>query len=1045
MLYSKKITSKNFQLQAIKLLLCFLLLGYFTPLSAQEIYAYPHRNYGGDQWKLDPSWAKGPATNEWGDDTFSSLKVSEGYKLTLWEHPNQRGYSMEFVGECDNLFMCRKTDGESWEDENSSFEVVKLPYNWNQPKIFKTGIYTFHNPYRDQYLYNSGGSYVSVRNDQYNSKPNSDYYKFLMIYNQDTKSYTIISTATGKNLRPQQSASGGYELEKGHRLGSENFQDDKWSRFRFNPVGNNLFNMQTSGNNYLFVTVDHRNHLQSTESPIFEQGGKSCFQQWRPELVQELPAALEKTIAEKIKDDPTPSKEQYSVLDFVENETVAHKKMSMKVPFYVVNDPLYPFNERMKTYPIYVLDREEFVFRRGEEDGWTFNKGASNISFSESISNSTTSGSSSTTEMGLEIMVGNELTAGAIFAKSTTTIEITTSMGFSKSWFSENTRTVEKAKSFNVTPCSKGRVYGLATRITLRRADKNGKAIEGEVVSTQVYYNNASIVYEELPIHPDDCKTLSDKVYKEKLATFIRVFEKPTTPIPPVTTTTTAPTPTEPTTPTLMLPVATTIPDLNGCYYIESKANRGSVWDVSGHSRDNGGKIVMWTKNKGTNQQFEIIASDNNYHYFKNVGSSKVADWAGEMLQWDKNGGLHQQFKFVDADDGYYYLEIRKTPGDVVGVSASNQLVISPKSDQAAQMFKFVACGNKEAVTPPIATPTPTPTPTPEPTPEPTPKPTPTPEPQPKPTPTPAAPPTIELTKCPSVSFPDYDGVYVKTDKTFGDCDCWTSQNGKFSLGGDGDIWYVFIGANCPTNDPSTVAAISKRTSCNPSEIPCATFKSDGAATKWTSLGQQGKDIAVDGNGHPWIIASDNGIYHHDGTKWQLYTGGGAGKAIAVQDNATPWVIGTDNAIYKGTGSGWTSIGGQAIDLAVDGNGTPWVIGTDNKIYSYNGAKWLEYPGGGLGKAITVEANGTPLVIGTDNAVYKGTGSGWVKIGGQAKDLAVDKNGIPWIVDMNNNVMQGSASGFQNYSIGGAGNAISVNPQGNPSVIGTDNAIWQAR
>ena len=115
------------------------------------------------------------------------------------------------------------------------------------------------------------------------------------------------------------------------------------------------------------------------------------------------------------------------------------------------------------------------------------------------------------------------------------------------------------------------------------------------------------------------------------------------------------------------------------------------------------------------------------------------------------------------------------------------------------------------------------------------------------------------------------------------------------------------------------------------------------AQAQWTSLGGQGKDVAVYGN-TAWAIGSNQGIYSHSGGGWQEYPGGGRGLAIAIGPNGAPWVIGTDNGIYRGTGSGWSQApgGGRGKDIAVDRSGRPWVIGMNDGIWVLNGTAWSE-------------------------------------------------------------------------------------------------------
>ncbi len=116
-----------------------------------------------------------------------------------------------------------------------------------------------------------------------------------------------------------------------------------------------------------------------------------------------------------------------------------------------------------------------------------------------------------------------------------------------------------------------------------------------------------------------------------------------------------------------------------------------------------------------------------------------------------------------------------------------------------------------------------------------------------------------------------------------------------------------------------------------------------------------GKDIAVDPQGRPWVIGSDNGIYYFDGNRWLVYPNG-KGIAISIAPDGIPWIIGTNNRIYYGTGNAWTEEKGGGIgkDIAIDSQGKPWVIGSDNGIYYFDGNRWIQYPGGGKAHRISL-------------------------------------------------------------------------------------------
>ncbi|MEZ4883871.1 MAG: hypothetical protein R3E32_03955 [Chitinophagales bacterium] len=223
----------------------------------------------------------------------------------------------------------------------------------------------------------------------------------------------------------------------------------------------------------------------------------------------------------------------------------------------------------------------------------------------------------------------------------------------------------------------------------------------------------------------------------------------------------------------------------------------------------------------------------------------------------------------------------------------------------------------------------------------------------------------------------------------------------------------------------------------------------------WSTMGNTtGIDIALDASNNPWIINSTNDIFRHNGTSWQQYIGSVKALAIAVDSNNTPWVIGMDNSIWtvrnNGRSDSWVLLlDKKGIDIAVGSNGNPWIIDLNNDIFFHNGTSWQQYAGGGKGLAIAVGPDNTPWVIGMDNRVWKGTGSSWVAVAEtQAKDLAVDGSGLPWIIGMDGTAMEGtntrSGLTFQPHNRY-SGKAIEIRVNGQPSMIATDNTVWQRR
>jgi O-glycosyl hydrolase len=108
-----------------------------------------------------------------------------------------------------------------------------------------------------------------------------------------------------------------------------------------------------------------------------------------------------------------------------------------------------------------------------------------------------------------------------------------------------------------------------------------------------------------------------------------------------------------------------TVPDLSGTYEIVS-VRSGKALDASGAGTANGTKILQWTYNGGTNQQWRLARNTAGYYTITGVGSGKALDipfattWPGTQLQlWTPTGNPNQQWQIAPTDNGSYLIESR--------------------------------------------------------------------------------------------------------------------------------------------------------------------------------------------------------------------------------------------------------------------------------------------------------------------------------------------------------------------------------------------------
>ncbi|GGI43874.1 hypothetical protein GCM10008018_04300 [Paenibacillus marchantiophytorum] len=138
----------------------------------------------------------------------------------------------------------------------------------------------------------------------------------------------------------------------------------------------------------------------------------------------------------------------------------------------------------------------------------------------------------------------------------------------------------------------------------------------------------------------------------------------------------------------------TTSPAIDtAAYYKIVDRNSGKLIDVSGASTANGGAIIQYTDNAGTNQQWQFVDAGSGYYKLKNRNSGKVLDVTNAsqsdgiaVIQYTDNGGNNQQWKPLNAGGGYVKLQNRNSNKllDVSASSTTNGATIVQFTDNGA-------------------------------------------------------------------------------------------------------------------------------------------------------------------------------------------------------------------------------------------------------------------------------------------------------------------------------------------------------------------------
>ncbi|MBW4701915.1 MULTISPECIES: non-reducing end alpha-L-arabinofuranosidase family hydrolase [unclassified Micromonospora] len=154
-----------------------------------------------------------------------------------------------------------------------------------------------------------------------------------------------------------------------------------------------------------------------------------------------------------------------------------------------------------------------------------------------------------------------------------------------------------------------------------------------------------------------------------------------------------------------------------GASYVLVNRNSGKALDVYNLATTDGARITQWTRNDGSQQQWQFVDSGGGYYRLKSKLSGKVLDVSGKstadggaIVQWTDNNGTNQQFSIQDID-GYIQL-INRNSGkaiEVQGAATTDGANIVQYADWNGtnQQWQLVKLGGTTPTTPPPTTPPP--------------------------------------------------------------------------------------------------------------------------------------------------------------------------------------------------------------------------------------------------------------------------------------------------------------------------------------------------
>ncbi|ADG74212.1 Pectate lyase [Cellulomonas flavigena DSM 20109] len=155
-------------------------------------------------------------------------------------------------------------------------------------------------------------------------------------------------------------------------------------------------------------------------------------------------------------------------------------------------------------------------------------------------------------------------------------------------------------------------------------------------------------------------------------------------------------------------------------WYVLVNRQSGKALDVAAKSTADGAGIQQWTRNDGTNQQWQFVDSGSGYYRLKARHSGKVLDlwnWStadrGEFRQYQDLNGTNQQFRLSDSASGAYVRLLNRHSGKALTVTDRStadgatvtQLTDNNQYNQQWQLVR-VGSGGTTPTQPPTSSPT---------------------------------------------------------------------------------------------------------------------------------------------------------------------------------------------------------------------------------------------------------------------------------------------------------------------------------------------------
>lgn len=207
--------------------------------------------------------------------------------------------------------------------------------------------------------------------------------------------------------------------------------------------------------------------------------------------------------------------------------------------------------------------------------------------------------------------------------------------------------------------------------------------------------------------------------------------------------------------------------------------------------------------------------------------------------------------------------------------------------------------------------------------------------------------------------------------------------------------------------------------------------------------------LAVDPEGHPWIIDGARLVRQHDGKRWNDFPGiqasdlaiGPEGSVFAVADGK-PWR-------YNRLNKRWERLSGEASAIAVGPKGMPWAVTAQHDIYA---SSFFDEDQASTPPPTTPPPSGAPRAIPAPPAVSAAAATAKEPLGlasfqlirnAAARDIAVGNDGSVFALAFDGKVIRWNNGQNRFLSFPGLFSRIAVAPDGKPWGVTTRNEVWR--